>query len=316
MTGLDYLNAVYGPPSNFFHGIAIAPYFDLGQYRTMSNLTTDQVLDGLKMSMQSFLPEQGWSQNEQVAVHGAFASWYKLAVYGYEGGPDTAAGCGECSLDAKISATRDPRMTDICVTFLNGWYGFGFQSLNWYAAGAGEISRYGSWSLVEDMRQETLIDTTTMFNSTSPVAQLPRPSPKLKAMDQIRESSIPLRFGIPIPSSNVNATNFVGHQVPYPNPDLRNLGPNSTFYYPLQILQSPVQIKITVYVAGSSGILEAGINGEQFVQVQTPQTANTTTFEPAPVLQLNINQPRVPCIVTLRLRNIINGYSISSFNVV
>jgi hypothetical protein len=155
-----------------------------------------------------------------------------------------------------------------------------------------------------------------MFNSTSPVAQLPRPSPKLKAMDQIRESSIPLRFGIPIPSSNVNATNFVGHQVPYPNPDLRNLGPNSTFYYPLQILQSPVQIKITVYVAGSSGILEAGINGEQFVQVQTPQTANTTTFEPAPVLQLNINQPRVPCIVTLRLRNIINGYSISSFNVV
>jgi hypothetical protein len=166
------------------------------------------------------------------------------------------------------------------------------------------------------MRQETLIDTTTMFNATSPVAQLPRPSPKLKAMDQVRQSSIKLSFGIPIPSSNVNATNFVGHQVPYPNPDLRNLGPNNTFFYPLQILQSPIQLNLTVYVGGSSGILEAGINNEQFVQVQTPQTANTTTFQPTPVLQLNINEAMVPSIVTLRLRNIINGYSIRSFDIV
>ena len=110
-------------------------------------------------------------------------------------------------------------MTDICVTYLSGWYRFEFQELNWYAAGAGEIGKFWSWTLVEDMRQETLIDTTTMFNATSPVAQLPRPS------------------------SNVNATNFMGHQVPYPNPDLRNFGSNSKIFYPLQILQSPVQLK-------------------------------------------------------------------------
>jgi hypothetical protein len=207
-------------------------------------------------------------------------------------------------------------MGDICATFLKGWYGFGFQSLNWYTAGATATDKSGSWGLMEDMRQETLIDTTTMFNATSPVAQLPRPSPKLKVIDEIHQSSIPLKFGIPIPSSNVNATNFVGHQVPYPNPDLRNLGPNSTFYYPLLILQSPVQINLTVYVGGNSGILESGINNEQFVQVQTPRTANTTTFEAAPVMQFSISQPRVPCIVTLRLKNIINGYSIRSFDIV
>ena len=316
MTGLDYLNAVYGPPSNFFHGIAIAPYFDLGEYRTWSNLTTDQVLDGLNMTMQTYLPEQGWSQNQQVGVHGAYAAWFKLAVHGYEGGPDTAAGCGQCSLEAKVNATRHPRMADICATFIKGWYEFGFQPLNWFAAGAGETSKYGSWPVLEDMRQETLIDTTTMFNSTSPVAQLPRPSPKLKAIDEIGQSSILLKFGIPIPSLNVNATNFVAHKVPYPDPDLRNLGPNSTFYYPLQILQSPVQISVTVYVAGGAGILEGGINNEQFVQVQTPKTANSTTFEAAPVMQFSISQGIVPCIVTLRLRNIINGYSIRSFDIV
>ena len=314
--GLEYLNNVFGPPANFLHGIAIAPYFDLGEYQTWSNLTVDQVLDALNSSVDQFLPEQGWSETAQIGVHGVKAAWYNLAVYGYEGGPDTAAGCGECSLDAKIDATRDPRMADVCIRFLNGWYEYGFQQLNWYAAGAGEITKYGSWSLLEDLRQETIIDTTHMFNASSPVAQLPRPSPKLKAVDQIRQSSISMTFGIPIPSSNVNATNFAGHKVPYPDPDLRNLGVNSTFFYPLQVLQSPIQIKLTVYVAGNPGILEAGINNGQFVQVQTPQTASTTTFAPAPVIQLNINQPVVPSSVTLRLQNIVNGYSISSFDVV
>ncbi|CAF3514014.1 unnamed protein product, partial [Rotaria sp. Silwood2] len=172
------------------------------------------------------------------------------------------------------------------------------------------------WGLLEDMRQEILIDTTTMFNSSSPVAQLPRPSPKLNAIDQVRQSSIKLTFGIPIPSYNVNATNFMNHRVPYSDPYLRNLGPNSTFYYPLQLLQSPMQINITVYVAGSSGILEASINNANFIQVQTPSTGSTTIFFPAPPFQFNINPTIIPSIVTLRLRNIRNGYSILSFDVV
>jgi hypothetical protein len=166
------------------------------------------------------------------------------------------------------------------------------------------------------MRQEILIDTTNMFNSTSPVAQLPRPPPKLKAIDQVRQSSIELNFGIPIPSYNFNATNFAGSQVPYSDPDLRNLTSNSTFYYPLKILQSLIQINLTVYVAGNSGILEASINNEQFIQVQTPKTANMTTFQAAPIIQFNINQTIIPSIVTLRLKNLINGYSIRSFDIV
>jgi hypothetical protein len=44
---LDYLNAIYGSPLSYLHGIAIAPYFNLGNYKTKPNLTTDQVLDGL-----------------------------------------------------------------------------------------------------------------------------------------------------------------------------------------------------------------------------------------------------------------------------
>jgi hypothetical protein len=166
------------------------------------------------------------------------------------------------------------------------------------------------------MRQETLIDTTKMFNSTSPVAQLPRPSPKLKAIDQILQSSIELTFGISIPSYNFNATNYMNHSVPYPFPDLRNLATNSTFYYPLKIVQSPIKLNLTVYVAGNSSILEGSINNDQFIEVVTPETANTTIFEAAPTIQFNINQTIVPAIVALRLRNIENGYSIRDFDIV
>lgn len=314
--GLDYLNAIHGPPVSFLHGIAIAPYFTLGEYSRWSNLTVDQVLEGLNSTIQEFLPEQGWSQRAPLGVHATYAAWYGLTVYGYEGGPDLIMGCESCSLDAKRNATRGPRMTGLCISFLDGWYRFGFQTMNWFSGGARVIERNVPYNLLEDMRQETLIDTTHMFNSSSAVARLPRPAPKLKAIDEVRQTTIKLDFGIPIPSLDVNATNFMHHTVPYPDPDLRNLSVNSTFYYPLQILRSPMQINITVYVAGNSSILEASLNNDQFIQIKTPSTGNTTIFQPTPTVQFNIQQSSVPSIVTLRLRNIQNGYSIRSFDVV
>lgn len=317
MNGLDYLNAVHGPPSSFIHGIAVAPYFGLGEYQRWSNLTTDMVLDGLNSSIQEFLPENGWARRAPLGVHATYAAWYGLTVYGYEGGPDLIAGCASCSLDAKKNATRDHRITNLCVTYLNGWYGFGFQTLNWFSGGARKIHGNVPYNLLEDMRQEILVDTTHMFNSTSAVAQLPRPSPKLKAIDEVRgRTSIQLNFGIPIPSYNFNATNFMRHNDPYPDPDLRNLTSNSTFYYPLKIVESPIQINVTVYVAGNSSTLELSLNNEQFTQVQTPLTGNTTIFQPTPTVQFDIKQSIVPSIVTFRLRNIQSGYSIRSFDVV
>ncbi len=312
--GLEYLDAVFGPPSNYLHGMAGAPYFNLGEYSTWTNLTTDQVLDAFNITIQEMSPEAGWGQKNALGAHAAYAAWYGLAFHGYEGGPDTS---GDSSLDAKTNATRDPRMTDICVTYLKAWYQYGFQELNWFVAGANEIGRYGSWGVLEDMRQETLIDTTGMFNATSPVARLPRPAPKLKALDEIHQlASIELNFGIPVPSSGVNATNYVEHREPFTDPYLRYLGVNATFYYPLKITQSPSRINITVYTSGDGGILEGAINNEQFVQVQTPKTADWDTFQPAPVMQFNINQRSVPSLAGFRMRVVQTGYNIQSFNIV
>ncbi len=74
--GLDYLNHVYGAPSTILHGIAIAPYFGLDKYRTWTNLTTDQVLHAFNLSIQTYLPEQYWSNLAPVGVHAVYASWY------------------------------------------------------------------------------------------------------------------------------------------------------------------------------------------------------------------------------------------------
>jgi hypothetical protein len=315
--GLEYLNTVFGQPSNFLHGMAGAPYFNLGDFSSWTNLTTDQVLDAFNISIQGMAPERGWGQKNSIGAHAVYAAWYNLAFHGYEGGPDTGGACGECSLEAKINATRDPRMTDICVTYLNGWYRYGFQELNWFVAGAHKIGKSGSWAILEDMRQEILIDTTSMFNSTSPVAQLPRPPPKLKAVDQVHQSRIEMNFGIPIPALNINATNFAEHREPYPDPYLRYLAANSTFYYPLKITQSPIRINITVYTSENSSTLEGGINNEQFVKVQTSKTADWEVFEPAPVMQFYINQTVVPSIVTFRLKTFeFRAYNIRSFDVV
>jgi hypothetical protein len=268
------------------------------------------------MNIQSYLPEQGWSSTQPLGAHAVYSAWYGLMVHGYEGGVDMVGECAGCSKEAKLNATRDPRMTDLCITYLNGWYRFGFQELNWFSGGARQTIRAVPYNLLEDMRQETLIDTRSMFNSSSAVAQLPRPPPKLKAIDQVRQNSIEMNFGIPIPSYNVNATNFANHRVPYPFPDLRYLAPNSTFYYPLRILQSPIQINLTVYVAGMSGLLEGGMNNEQFIRVQTPATGNTSAFQPAPTFQFDIKPASVPTIATFRLKNIQSGYYIRGFDVV
>ena len=125
-----------------------------------------------------------------------------------------------------------------------------------------------------------------------------------------------LKFGIPLPAYNFNATNYMNHPTAVHYPDLRNLTANSTFFYPIQIFQSLIKINLTVYAAGNASLLEAAISNSQFTQVETPQTLNTTTFQPTPTIQFNINQGKLPSIVTLRLRNLQAGFSIRSFDLV
>jgi hypothetical protein len=71
-----------------------------------------------------------------------------------------------------------------------------------------------------------------------------------------------------------------------------------------------------VYTSGDGGVLEGVVNNEQFVQIQTPKTSDWDTFEPAPVMQFNINQRNVPSVAGFRMRVVQAGYNIQSSNIV
>lgn len=50
-SGLEYLDAVWGPPNTILHGIAGAPYFNIaGGYNNNANLTIDEVFIGFNLS--------------------------------------------------------------------------------------------------------------------------------------------------------------------------------------------------------------------------------------------------------------------------
>lgn len=80
---------------------------------------------------------------------------YSLKYFAYEAGVDTF---GPNNIAAKKAATLDPRMKQICIDYLNIWFGWGFSNINWFVAGATSWdTQYGTWGLTYDPR---ILNTT------------------------------------------------------------------------------------------------------------------------------------------------------------
>ena len=141
--GLDFIDAVYGPPARYFHAFAGAPYFNLGTQQQYDGLTVDAVLQAFSGSVASVARVNSFEENM------ALARWYGLAFYAYEGGSDTFGGG---SIPAKKAASLDPRYLDICKRYLSNWYAEGGEIFMWYTAGAGNWdTQYGTWGLTTDL---------------------------------------------------------------------------------------------------------------------------------------------------------------------
>lgn len=161
--GLDFIDAVYGPPSRYFYAFAGAPYFNLGSLQQVDGLSVDAVLQAMSDSVTA-MPRQAYFEKNV-----AFASWYGLPFFAYEAGADTF---GPGSIAAKKAASLDPRLLDICKRYLSSWYAGGGQMLMWYTAGASNWdTQYGTWGLTTDL---ALTDT-----------------PKIQCMDQTRNGLLP-----------------------------------------------------------------------------------------------------------------------------
>ncbi|MEO0002733.1 MAG: hypothetical protein RLZZ22_425 [Pseudomonadota bacterium] len=161
--GLDFIDAVYGPPARYFHAFAGAPYFNLGNLQQVDGLSADAVLQAMSDSVTA-MPRQAYFEKNV-----AFASWYGLPFFAYEGGADTF---GQGSIAAKKAASLDPRLLDICKRYLSSWYAAGGQMFMWYTAGASNWdTQYGTWGLTTDLARS---DT-----------------PKIQCLDQIRNGLLP-----------------------------------------------------------------------------------------------------------------------------
>ena len=80
---LKYINTVFGAPKNFFYGIGVAPYANLGSLQNTSGLTTAQVLSALSGSV------NGYQNGTALSNIKARANQWGLKMEAYEAGFDT-----------------------------------------------------------------------------------------------------------------------------------------------------------------------------------------------------------------------------------
>jgi len=287
--GLEFIEAVYGPPRRYFYAIAGAPYFNLGKQQTAEDLTPDQVLDAMRDSVRD-LP---WGN--ALEANRALASWYGLKFLAYEGGADTF---GPGSLAAKKAASLDPRMQQICVDYLTHWFQQGGEMLMWFTAGAGNWdTRYGTWELTTD-----LAITHT---------------PKIQCMDQILASPVPAPRGRnPVPGT-VDALAFVGNPSPYSAASmqrLRYLHPGASVDYLIQAPKTGAYaLVIRAEAAGPGNRIEVAVNGS----VVTPAFELANNGWGTPVDNVPITLPLAQGFNTLRLttRSEGRGFALSMLTI-
>lgn len=183
--GVDFINAFFGKPSNFFYALAVAPYFATNELDAVNAAATkNMILSELnKQSNRIFQ-----TLNNSMDMWAARAAFYNLKLVAYEGGPDMFGGN---NIASKIAANRDSVMRTICIKYLTRWYNYGFTGLfNWYSAGAADYNTpFGSWAITET------------FDS----------SQKLKAIDSVHKFLTPgINAGQAV-TGNIDPRRFTGY---------------------------------------------------------------------------------------------------------
>jgi hypothetical protein len=134
---MDMVRARYGPPRNYFHAVAVAPY------QLVPN-TGDAA--ALLASLRSFNAATEYFYAE-FAAH---ARTYELPIIAYEGGPDMTGDFDPATEQARYAAVEaannDPAMEEISYQFLKQWFDAGFGGFAWYKI----TSPYSeSWGLTD-----------------------------------------------------------------------------------------------------------------------------------------------------------------------
>ena len=254
--GLTFLDARFGPPNSYLYACAGAPYFNMGTADQSTTLSKQDVLNALQAGVAEFATDLN------VDDCATLARFYNLKFLGYEGGPDTF---GPNNVAAKKAASLDPQMQSICATYLDNWYGYGFDLINWFVAGATSYDGpYGTWGLTDDMANQS--------------------TPKIKALDEvIAQKSVPLSKGIAVPGA-IDPRQFAGRDATWATEGGLTLsltdwrGPYRDY-----LIRNEASGKRSVTLSvgtNQTGVsLELWLNNTKVGVLALPNTGSQTTFE-------------------------------------
>jgi len=287
--GLKFIEAVYGPPANYFHALAGAPYFNLGDQQRVHGLTADEVLQAMDMSVSRLASVNQFEKNL------ALASWYGLPFFAYEGGADTF---GTGSIEAKKEANLDQRMEAICTRYLNTWFENGGGLFMWFTAGAGNwTTQYGTWELTTDL---SITDTPKIRCLE---AMLASPPPKLKS-----RNSVPGTF---------DALAYVGNQPPYSDASrnsVRYLHPGMSVDYLVLAPNSGNYSLVLRAEAGSAGnTVDIAVNAKMVRNAFELQATGWRSPADNPPLTLSLTQGFNTLRITTRMET--SGYRLTALTI-
>lgn len=287
--GLNFIDAVYGPPSRYFYAFAGAPYFNLGSLQQYDGLSTDDVLQAMNASVTA-MPRTAYFEKNV-----AFASWYRLPFFAYEAGADTF---GQGSIASKKAASLDPRMLDLCKRYLSTWYAGGGQMLMWYTAGASTWdTQYGTWGLTTDL---SLPDT-----------------PKIQCIDETRNGMLPaIKARNQIPGS-FDALAYVENFEPYTEASkgqVKYLHPESFVDY---LVYAPkagkYNLVITAEVARAGNTIDVMVNAKTVASAFELRSAGFgVKLDNAPIA---INVPQGFSTLRIKTKTENGGFWLSKFTV-
>ena len=246
--GLEFIERTYGSPSQFFYGVAQAPYFGFASLDNSSNsLTVDQIINALQSSVNS----------KTYFSFDSLARRYGLTNMVYEGGPDTS---GANNITAKINASLDPRMEALVSGYLNGWYNTGGGLFNWFVAGPTNwTTANGTWGLTNSL--ENL--TAPKILGTQDVANAPRQS---------------LTYGISVPAA-FDARAIAGATLPYSTTYLKNPGKGKTFDYFIRVPKAGTySLVFNAGTSDSSEQLRIAVNSTDDRAITLANTGSLTSF--------------------------------------
>jgi hypothetical protein len=165
MQAVSIIHNQFGGIQNHVYGIAVAPYFNIGELDDANTATPQQVLDALQEDIDTKLFGEF---DNQMDLYAARCRYFGVQLMCYEGGPDTF---GPNNIGAKRAASRDPQMMDVCINFLNKWYAYGASGqFEWFMAGGGNwFNQYGTWSLTEHFENSPKLQAIDAIIAETPV---------------------------------------------------------------------------------------------------------------------------------------------------